>query len=223
MSKPYKTKLITPSILAFEFKEETHMALMFMRIQEYTEGYKTLRGSILSEGDTLISYLKKRKKVYYKAGWAGFNIKGGTLNTLRHLPDRQLMIWNKYEKQLFKKIGSYFGATFDKFQEGNYYVIAYTKGDKATKRHELIHGTFYLNAEYRTKVWTVIQCNGVKKAKKYLKRMDYNFPKNDGDYILIDEINAYAMEEKTEKMRKNLGLSKRTFKRLKELYKEYVK
>lgn len=220
MSKPYKFKLLSPSILGVEFKKESHMALMFMRIQEYTEGNKAFRGKILSEGDSLIAYLKKRKKIYYKAGWAGFNIKGSTIIQVSRL---RKIVWNQYEKALFKKCANEFGAQFDKYLGGQFYIIAYVKGDKATKTHERLHATFYLNREYRDKVWELIDENGKKKAKKYLKRMDYNFPKShEGEYILVDEINAYAMEEKSEKMRKNLGLSCKTFKGLKKLAKEYM-
>jgi hypothetical protein len=221
MSKPYKFKLISPSILGVEFTKESHMALMFMRLQEYTEGIKAFRGKILSEGDSLIAYLKKRKKIYYRAGWAGFNIKGSTIIQVSRLSK---VVWNQYEKALFKKCSAEFGPKFDKYKAGQFYVIAYTKGDKATRKHEKLHATFYLDPYYRDKVWNVIDDNGKKKAKKYLKRMDYNFPdSHEGEYILVDEINAYAMEENSNKMRKNLGLSRKSFKELKKLAKEHVK
>jgi len=193
------------------------MALMFMRLQEYTEGSKAFRGKILSEGDSIIAYLKKRKKIYYKAGWAGFNINGTTILKVSKL---KKIIWNSYEKALLKECVNQFGCQFNRYLSGQFYIVAYTKGDKATKKHELLHGSFYLSNEYRTRVWNLINDNGTKKAKKYLKRMDYNIPHTyEGKYILIDEINAYALEEKSNKMRKNLGLSKKTFRKLKKLSK----
>lgn len=196
------------------------MAIMFMRLQEFTEGSKAFRGKILSEGDSLIAYLKKRKKIYYKAGWAGFNISGRTLNKAGNSDEP---VWNQYEKDLFREVFNRFASRMDGFKGGQYYVIAYLKGDKATKKHEKIHATFYLNPAYRNMVWEAIEKNGTKKAKKYLKSMDYNFPKTyDGNYHLIDEINAYAMEEKCHKMRKHLGLTNKTYKILKKLHKDYV-
>jgi hypothetical protein len=212
MSKPYKFIEISPKVMGVEFKNHIHMALMFMRIQEYTEGPKPLRGVILPEGDTLIAYLKKRKKLYYKAGWAGFNINGSTILKVANQDNNT--VWNKYENELLEKCAG---------KGKNYYVIAYTKGDKATKKHEKVHAAFYLSSEYRAKVQKIIGKNGTKTGKKFLKKLDYNFPKGKaGKYHLVDEINAYAMEEKTNSMRKELGLSKKSFKKLKNLYKEYV-
>lgn len=217
----YKFVEISPSILGVEFKSHIHMSLMFMRIQEFTEGIKQLRGTILTEGDSLIAYWKKYKKLYYKAGWAGFNVKGSTIRQLAKLTSN-VVIWNDYEEALFKECLIRFGAKSDKYKKGQFYVIAYTKGDKPTIKHEKLHALAYLNMIYRVKVWYVIEKNGTKKAKKYLKRLDYNLKDDpDSKYILNDEINAYALEAKSDKMRRNLGLSKSTLKRLRKLYREY--
>jgi len=218
--KPYKFIEISPSILGVEFKDEAQMALMFMRLQEYTEGLKKFRGNILPEGDMLIHYFKKRKKIYYKAGWAGFNVKGATILEAATKGG----IWNGYELDLFNKIGNTFGQRFDDYKRGRWYVIAWIKGDKPTKRHELCHATFYLNREYLTKVYGVLNDTNIKKAQKYLKKLGYYVNRRNftGEYILYDEINAYAMTDPKKDVAK-LHLDNKTLRKLRKLYKTYVK
>jgi hypothetical protein len=132
-------------------------------------------------------------------------------------------LWNKYELELFLLCKEHFGSQFDKFASGQFYVIAWIKGDKTTKQHELIHAHFYLNPEYRRKVTTELHKNGLKKGRKYLKKLHYRVTKDfAGNYIVLDEINAYAMEENSRKTCRDLGLSKSTQKKLRKLAKEYV-
>ena len=79
------------------------------------------------------------------------------------------------------------------------------------------HAYFYLNTQYRKKVQDVLEQVDTSKAKKLLKKLGYHTT----DYILYDEINAYAMTDKKQEVKK-LGLSDKILKKLKKLSKEYV-
>ncbi len=219
MAKFYKFKKLTPSILGVEFKKCPAMALMFMRMQEYSEGVKTLRHNILSEGDSLIAYMKKTKKIYYKAGWAGFNIRGDVfLKVIKEYKGS----WNEFETTLIKKVQNKWGMKFDKFYAGEFFIIAWTKGDKPTKKHELVHAEYYLNRAYRNQVNAILENANTKKTRKYLEKLGYNFKdKIFGQYILLDEINAYAMTDKPKDVKK-LHLSKSVLKQLRKVYKEFL-
>lgn len=222
MPKHFKFKELGPSIIGVEFTDYNAMSLMFMRLQEYTEGLKAHRGVIAPEGDTLINYLKKKNKLYYVDEWAGYNIQGNTFQEIwRKYPE---VVWNKYELELFQEIYATFGAQFDKFEGGQWYVIAWFKGEKSTKAHEVCHGVFYLNKEYREKVYEVLDEANTKKAYKTIKKMGYyvSLTEESGKYILYDEINAYAMTDE-KGWETDLRLNKKTLKRLKKLYKTYVK
>lgn len=222
MPKHFKFKELGPSILGVEFTDFHAMALMFMRLQEYTEGLKKHRGVVIGEGDTLINYLKKRSKLYYVDEWAGYNIQGITIQEIwKKYPKT---IWNKYESKLFAEIYAQFGAQFDKFHAGQWYVISWMKGDKDTKAHERCHGEFYLNREYRDKIYEVLDKAKIKKALKVLKKMGYyvHLTEEKGKYILYDEINAYSMTDPKHEIT-DLGMEKKTLKELKKLYKTYVK
>lgn len=223
MPKHFKFIEVGPSVLGVEFKDFNAMALMFMRVQEYTEGLKKHRGFIASEGDTLIRYLKKKDKLYYSDNWAGYNIKGETfLEIWTNFP--YTVFWNSYEQRLFREIKETFGDQFDKYLSGQWYVVSWMKGDKATKNHEICHGEFYLNREYREKVYEVLADAKVKKAYKTLTNMGYYVSYDDpaGLYILFDEINAYTTTDPKNQIT-DLGLTKGTIKKLKSLYKTYVK
>lgn len=222
MPKHFKFKELGPDILGVEFTDYNAMALMFMRLQEYTEGLKQHRGIILPEGDTLINYLKKKEKLYYVDEWAGYNIQGVTF--LDIWKKHTKVTWNKYELKLFAEIYANFGAQFDKFGSGQWYVVAWIKGEKSTKAHEVCHGVFYLDREYREKVYAVLDKAKTKKAYKTIKGMGYYVSRTEesGKYILYDEINAYAMTDE-KGWETDLGLDKKTLKRLKKLYKTYVK
>ena len=83
-----------PNIFALEFKKAIPMTLMFMRIQEYSEGIKTIRGDLKREGDTIVRYYEKRKSIYYSDGWAGFNIRGDILQEIYALAPKRNIFWN---------------------------------------------------------------------------------------------------------------------------------
>jgi hypothetical protein len=220
MAKFYKFKKISHSILGVEFTNSAAMALMFMRLQEYTEGRKALRNKILSEGDTLITYLEKRKKVYYKDGWLGFNLRGDII--LAILKNDNGIIWNKYESKLIARIHHEWAMKIDKFHSGQFFVLAWMKKDKKTKAHEMCHAEFYLNRSYRYKVEWILENANIKRARKCLEKEGYNFkdPTN-GMYILYDEINSYAMTDPKKEVKK-LHLSKSILKQLRKVYREFL-
>lgn len=211
MKKPYKLVDVGyPNILALEFKATIPMTVMFMRFQEFTEGYKTIRSRLMPEGNFLYRYWKKFKNVYYKAGWAGFNIKGSTLDALTGIYGPSKL--NELEADLLNIVRDRFPS------DSKYFVIAYTKGDKITRKHEIHHAIFYLNRTYRKKVSAVLESQDLTKATKYLKKLGY-YTKD--PYIVLDEIHAYALED-NKKTNKALGLNKKTLKALQKLSKQYV-
>lgn len=215
---PYKFVVLAPDILGVEFRGKhaaQHMALMFMRFQEYTEGLKKFRNSILPEGDMLIHYLKKKKKIYYKDGFLGFNITSHTISEIIAKKAKDT-VWNKYEQAL---IDETLALSLVKKQK-TYSVIAWVKGDKATKKHELCHAHYFTNIEYRKKVDALLFDSEIslKKAEKYLKKQGYYVG---NPYILMDEINAYVTTDKPSIVKK-FGLPKKIVKKLKIYRKAYI-
>ena len=217
MAKYFKVRPIKGkgNILALEFSKEIPMGMMFMRFQEYSEGIKGVRDkSPMPEGDILYKYFKKTKKVYYKAGWAGFNLRGDLF--LEYVNSGKFAL-NILEQKLVYLIRD----EFDWKGLGNkFFIIAYHKGDKATKKHELLHALYYLNPIYRARVDSILCVANLKKARKYLKKLGYGLGGTHGDYIFYDEIQAYVLTDKP-KIVKAFGLSKKVIRKLQALKREY--
>jgi hypothetical protein len=211
MKKYFKSKVIGGNILALEFKDAIPMTMMFMRFQEYGEGIPKIRDKDpVPEGDVLYHYYRKFGTIYYTAGYAGFNLRGDLFNEWR--AKRGDIPYNTLESELEILVNKYF---FD--MEDDFFVIAYMKGDKVTKKHELLHALYYLNADYRDGVNAALNKVSTKRAKRYLQTMDYTFGGKHGDWILYDEIQAYVLSDDPEVFR----LPERTLDNLKKLKKEY--
>jgi hypothetical protein len=211
MKKYFKSKVIDDNILALEFKDAIPMTMMFMRFQEYGEGIPKIRDKDpVPEGDVLYHYYRKFGTIYYTAGYAGFNLRGDLFNEWR--AKRGDIPYNTLESELEILVNKYF---FD--MEDDFFVIAYMKGDKVTKKHELLHALYYLNADYRDGVNAALNKVSTKRAKRYLQTMDYTFGGKHGDWILYDEIQAYVLSDDPEVFR----LPERTLDKLKKLKKEY--
>jgi len=75
------------------------------------------------------------------------------------------------------------------------YVIAYKKGDVQTKRHELQHAKYHMDATYREQVrtlWDSFSHTFQQKVITHLQKMKYpNDP-----HILLDEFQAYYFTER---------------------------
>lgn len=212
MKKYYKSKVIGGNILALEFKDAIPMTMMFMRFQEYGEGIPKIRDkNPVPEGDVLYHYYRKFGTIYYTAGYAGFNIRGDLFNEWK--AKRGNIPFSTLEKQLVDEVD----AEFEYQNSDQFYIIAYMKGDKVTKKHELLHALYYLKADYRDGVNAALDKVSTKRAKRYLQTMDYTFGGKHGDWILYDEIQAYVLSDDPEVFR----LPEKTLDKLKKLKKEY--
>jgi len=108
----------------------------------------------------------------------------------------------------------------EQLKDDNFYLIGIHSDDKdkETQRHEIAHGLFWTNTEYRMKMTTLVHALPIK-VKKHLKRIlqKRGYCKN----VFIDEIHAYMSTGLIGAMNKKLLNKYR--KPFKEVLKEYYK
>lgn len=150
-----------------------------MRFQEYYESPE-FAGKYFTTEDFLAWYTQKDQKASYHKDWAGFNVPSHVFKpffegSFDPLNDRETKLLN-----------------FLKSAKGDFYVIGITKSDHdwiETLRHELAHGMFFCDKEYRNDILSCISDLNPDSVRSSLKKMGY------GANVIDDEINAYLLTE----------------------------
>lgn len=177
----YRIKEVKPNIFAVLVKDKYDRAMLFCRFQEYYESPNPkFRGKNFSIWDYMKWYNTKYKRGFsYGTDWSGFNIPWRVINEC-------ICKLNKFETPydiIMNEISYEIGK-----RSSNGYLIACkdTKGE--TFKHEVCHGLYYTDENYRKKVDEVT---------KQLPKKHYNiFKKNliEMGYttkVINDEIQAY--------------------------------
>lgn len=116
----------------------------------------------------------------YPNDWEGFNVPGYIVEFFRTDPNH-----SRFELELLEKLDAA-RQRYGDVKGRNYYLIGSTWDDKSTMRHELRHGLFYCDKEYRKKALRIIRQHSLKSFRKNLRNDGYNA------HVVEDEINAYA-------------------------------
>jgi hypothetical protein len=173
-------KEVKPSIFAVVIKDKYDRAMTFCRVQEYYESPSPkFRGKEFSIWDYMKWYHERYGRGFsYGHDWSGFNI---PVKVIRECYNKL----NKYESPYDKIMGNIIHK-LAVYREGYVIGCGDTKGD--IFKHEVCHGLYYTNKEYKKKMDALTK--GL--PKKY-----YNtFKKNilDMGYttkVVDDEIQAY--------------------------------
>ncbi len=176
----YKIKEVKPLVFAVIIKDKYDRAMTFCRVQEYYESPSLkFRGKEFSIWDYMKWYHEKYGKGFsYGNDWSGFNI---PVKVIRECYNKL----NKHESPYDKIMGNIIHR-LAVYREGYVIGCGDTKGD--TFKHEVCHGLYYTDKEYKKKMDALTK--GL--PKKY-----YNtFKKNilDMGYttkVVDDEIQAY--------------------------------
>lgn len=184
MKKPFVIKEVRPGIFLFQFSNHYDMCMHFMRYQEFYESASPkFRGKSFSIFDFMKWYSAKYGggSFTYPNDWNGFNIPGNIIFDMRNqhlIPDKNTYDYEMYNgwKECYAKTGSM-----------NFYIIGVVKGNNALS-HEIAHGLFYLNPEYKKEMKKLVQ--GLdpairKTINEGLKKLGYT-PK-----VYVDETQAY--------------------------------
>jgi hypothetical protein len=186
-----KVKEIRPFIYCVEVDDDYDRAMLFCRYQEFYESpYKKFRGKSFTWMEYMRFYktVWKKKTFTYPDDWSGYNIPSNVM-------DRANNIFNKDTEYDVVMNNIYYYCAIDSQNKNNntrcdWYLIGASTKDKGTTNHEIAHGLYFTNKEYKKNVTNLIK--NIKpihyeKLKKKLIKMGYVNDKK----IIDDEIQAF--------------------------------
>lgn len=161
------------------------MCMTFLRYQEF---YECPSPKFRGKKFTIIDYMDWYSHKYgdglftYPKDWGGFNIPSDIVLKLQNKIGND---WNKYDNEMcniYQKC-----IKLNKELDSRFYLLA-AVGEGETLRHEISHGFFYLNVDYKKKMTAL-----VKTLKPSFRKEIYSTLKKFGytSSVFIDEAQAY--------------------------------
>jgi hypothetical protein len=182
---------VKPRIYCVTVDDDYDRAMLFCRYQEFYESpYKKFRGKPFTWMEYMRHYKTAwKKRVFtYPEDWSGYNIPSNMLQQAHHIFCRDTeydlimndIYWYCAKDSMEKNDG----------RQTDWYLIGASSKDLKTMDHEIAHGLYYTNDEYKKstiKLIKQIKPNHYDKLKKKLIKMGYV----DDKKIIDDEINAF--------------------------------
>ncbi len=186
-----KVKEVKPFIYCVEIDDDYDRAMLFCRYQEFYESpYKKFRGKSFTWMEYMRFYKTswKKRTFTYPDDWSGYNIPSNILGKGVDAFYKE----TEYDN-VMKDIYFYCGINSQNKNNGtsrNWYLIGASSKDKGTMNHEIAHGLYFTNKEYKKNVTDLIEKIKpihYEKLKKKLVKMGYV----DDKKIIDDEIQAF--------------------------------
>lgn len=181
----FKIKEVRQGIFHFDFKKSYDLCMHFLRYQEYYESPSPkFRGKQFEIFDFMRWYSLNfgRGLFTYTDDWNGFNIPG---NIIKDVHDKMITDRNIYDYEMIQAWRTCQDVIKARGEE-KFYIIG-TVGKDAFD-HEIAHGLFYLNPEYKKTMTTFVKALSPEIRKEMnteLKILGYT-PK-----VYVDETQAY--------------------------------
>lgn len=184
---------IYPKIFAVSIKNDYDRAMLFCRYQEFYESpFKEIRGKHFSLEYYMWIYTKKKKETLftYPRDWSGYNIPSG------HIEKALNVFYYRNTPSPYDKIMSdiYFHCENYPLRFGKprskWYLLGADNYKSLTMDHEIAHGMYYTNKEYKKSTQhliSLIKSRDYSFLCKNLVNMGYANDKK----ILDDEIQAF--------------------------------
>lgn len=178
------------------------LAMLFLRYQEY---YESPNPNVKDSAYDLETYMRwyattntrrfhddSHRSFSYPIDFCGFNIPSYAIYNILINQEYvgNLNIYDELMLTIYNRIAEDMGITEYSDPNFKFYLIGTPKMKSSTLKHEIAHGLFYLNDEYRNGCLSLIKKHlskdQVKSFKKVLKEYHYS-----GD-VMLDEIQAYT-------------------------------
>jgi hypothetical protein len=216
MKIDYSIEEVRPNVFAVIVKDHYHRAMLFCRVQEFYESPNPqFRGKNFSIWDYIEWYSREHRDVFtYTFDWGGFNI---PLKTAWDCYEKLREHESPYDEVMESIIRTIELKMFNKKNTRNWnaYIIGADSTDSDTFEHEICHGLYATNKEYKLLVDEVTETISTKDYltfKNNLIKMGYT------DGVIDDEIQAY-LSTNYEYTKFSKGVSKKVCKQLHKQYK----
>jgi len=213
MKIDYKIEEVRPNVFAVIVKDHYHRAMLFLRVQEYYESPNPeFRGKSFNIWDYIEWYSRRNKDVFtYAFDWGGFNI---PLNVAESCYSKLLKKgeFTPYDKEMNYIVKTIRGMVGN----GKAYIIGAPSTDDDTFEHEVCHGLYATNKQYRElvdEVTIAIPLKDYQKFRNNLFKMGYN------GIVIDDEIQAY-LSTNYDYSKFSKGVSRKLCKELHKQYKQ---
>jgi hypothetical protein len=183
MKIQFKVIEVKPRIFFLDFKNQYHCNMMFLRYQEY---YESPNSKFRGKPFEILEFMEWYTKAFgkgaftYMVDWAGFNIPG---KIVAEIWDKGIADRNIYDYEM----RGVYRKCLEQYPDGKFYIIG-AVGQAFAMRHEIAHGFFYTQPEYKKKMTALVKALKPtlrKKIYRELERIGYT-PK-----VYIDECQAY--------------------------------
>lgn len=193
MKPKYKIEEVYPNIFAVIIDDYYERAMTFLRVQEYYEcPNPKFRGKDFNIWEFIEWYSRKKNGAFtYPFDWGGFNIPLKTAwkcyEGVSSIPDDWKSKWDKPMNDIVWQIQA---TMFHKknVRNLNAYIIGAGDMEGWTFKHEVCHGLYTTNKQYKELMDEIIQTIPLKDYltfRKNLIKMGYT------DGVIDDEIQAY--------------------------------
>jgi len=188
-------KEIAPFIYAVVVKDRYDRGMLFCRYQEFYESpYPEIRGEMFTLEEYMKLYRKKTKNsdFTYTSDWCGYNIPSGILKTASNLflEHESTTGYDEIMYRIINWCDSHAAERNGGSLHHPWYLIGVDDIKSCIMDHEIAHGLYYTNEEYRedmTNIILRIKPSHYNKLKKALVKVGYADDKN----IIDDEIQAF--------------------------------
>jgi len=203
--KNYEIKEVRDRVFAVIMKDDYTRPMTFLRVQEYYESPNPdFRGKHFNIWDFIEWYSSTKRGAFtYAFDWSGFNIplpiawecyegtektrRGEKYNGVRSMPDTWKSKWDETMKDIVWTVQSRMFNKKNK-RDMNAYIIGARDTEGDTFQHEVAHGLYYTNKEYKElmdEITQTIPLNHYLKFRSNLLKMGYT------ESVVDDEIQAY--------------------------------
>jgi hypothetical protein len=205
----YELKEILPNIFALKIEDGYQRAMLFMRSQEhYESAFPEIKGKHFDIFFFMEKYRKWKGVEYfsYPDDWAGFNVPGNIIESCtKHVLDaRNGLFPTPYDyimDSVISSIKSKIGP------ETKYYLLGVDNFDGRTMDHELAHGLYHVNDQYKISSYELV----LDLPKKIFEGMEsILLDMGYCDDVVCDEIQAYMSTGLSTDMSKIRGIKKET-------------